>query len=129
MRLFIAGIALLGLLSGSVAVAQERDAKVVPGQERTAPVLTPEMRAYLEELQRRDVPKQNARRAAMLKAEQRRMRLASQAWYGYSNLRPIANPFPIMSSYSPHWAGSYNDFTWYGATTPIYFEQQFIYNR
>jgi len=94
-----------------------------------AVALTPEMRAYLDELQRRDDPKQNAIRAAMVKAEQRRARLASQAWYGYSNLRPIANPFPITSSYSPHWAGSYNDFIWYGSSTPLYFEQSIIYTR
>jgi hypothetical protein len=130
MRLFIAGIAVATLLAGNIASAQEKSVvKVAPGQERPADALTPEMRAYLDELQRRDDPKQNAIRAAMVKAEQRRARLASQAWYGYSNLRPIANPFPITSSYSPHWAGSYNDFIWYGSTTPLYFEQSIIYTR
>jgi hypothetical protein len=130
MRLYIAGIAVAGCLIGSIASAQEKSViKVAPGQEQTSPILTPEMRAYLDELQRRDEPKQNAIRAAMVKAEQRRARLASQAWYGYSNLRPIANPFPITSSYSPHWAGGYNDFTWYGATTPLYYQQSIIYTR
>ena len=131
MRLIIAGIAIAGLLVANMASAQEKSViKVAPGQERAAaPRLTPEMRAYLDELQRRDEPKQNAKRAAMLKAEQRRARLASQAWYGVSNLRPIANPFPITSSYSPHWAGSYNDFIWYGASAPLYYEQSIIYTR
>jgi hypothetical protein len=132
MRLFIAGIAVAGLFMGGIASAQDKNKsvlKVAPGQERVAPALTPEMRAYLDELQRRDEPKQNAIRAAMAKAEQRRARLASQAWYGYSNLRPVANPFPITASYSPHWAGSYNDFIWYGATAPIYYEQSVIYTR
>jgi len=129
MRLFIAGIAVSGLLAGSIALAQEKPGKVIEGQERAAAGLTPEMRAYLDELQRRDDPKQNAKRAAMQKAEQRRMRLASQAWYGVSNLRPVANPFPITSSYSPHWAGSYNDFIWYGSSTPMYFNYSVIYTR
>jgi len=129
MRLFIAGIAVSGLLAGSIALAQEKPGKVIEGQERAAAGLTPEMRAYLDELQRRDDPKQNAKRAAMQKAEQRRMRLASQAWYGVSNLRPVANPFPITSSYSPHWAGSYNDFIWYGSSTPMYFNHSVIYTR
>lgn len=130
MRLFIAGVAFAGLFVGSIAVAQDKSVmKVAPGQERAAGALTPEMRAYLDELQRRDEPKQNAIRAAMVKAEQRRARLASQAWYGVSNLRPTANPFPITASYSPHWAGSYNDFTWYGATAPIYYEPSIIYTR
>jgi hypothetical protein len=130
MRLFIAGIAVVGLLAGSFASAQDKSVlKVAPGQQRAATGLTPEMRAYLDELQRRDEPKQNAKRAAMVKAEQRRARLASQAWYGVSNLRPIANPFPITSSYSPHWSGGYNDFTWYGASAPLYYEQSIIYRR
>lgn len=129
MRLFIAGVAVVGLLAGSVAPAQDKSVKVAPGQQRPAAGLTPEMRAYLDELQRRDEPKQNAKRAAMLKAEQRRARLASQAWYGVSNLRPIANPFPITSTYSAHWAGSYHDFAWYGASAPIYVEQPLIYTR
>jgi hypothetical protein len=143
MRLFIAGIVAFGLLAGSAAFAQDKKVRSVlgnqrveaedpitkPGQERAAVALTPEMRAYLDELQRRDEPKQNAKRAAMVKAEQRRARLASQAWYGVSNLRPTANPFPITSSYSPHWAGSYNDFVWYGASAPIYVEQPLIYRR
>jgi hypothetical protein len=132
MRLFIAGIAVAGLLIGNIASAQDKEKSVIkaaPGQQRAATGLTPEMRAYLDELQRRDEPKQNAKRAAMLKAEQRRARLASQAWYGVSNLRPIANPFPITSSYSPHWAGSYNEFVWYGASAPLYYEPSFIYRR
>src|SRR4051812_8715194 len=124
MRLFIAGIAVLALLLGRTAVAQEGE-KVAKGQERT---LTPEMRAYLDELRRNDEPKMNARRAAMQKAEQRRARLAAQAWYGYSNLRPIVNPFPITSSYSPMWAGnSYNEHYWYGSSAPyttVYLDQQ-----
>jgi hypothetical protein len=64
----------------------------------------------------------------MAKAEQRRARLASQAWYGISNLRPAANPFPIFSSYSPHWVSD-NEFRWYGATAPVYYKQSTIYRR
>jgi len=132
MRLFIAGIAFAGLSMGTIGSAQDKDKsviKVAPGQDRAAPAMTPEMRAYLDELQRRDEPKQNAIRAAMAKAEQRRARLASQAWYGVSNLRPIANPFPIYSSYSPNWTDTYNDSTWYGASAPFYYGRPVIYRR
>jgi hypothetical protein len=133
MRLLLAAIAVSTLLSGSLALAQERGEKVAPGQERKAVGLTPEMRAYLDEVRRQDEPKMNAKRAAMQKAEQRRMRLAAQAWYGYSNLRPIANPCPTMSSYSPMWAGSStNEFYWYGTGgTPytVYVDQHVLYHR
>ena len=81
-------------------------------------------------MQRQGDPKLNAKRAAMQKAEQRRMRLASHAWYGYSSLRPLANPYPMISSSStPRWGSSYNDVNWYGYSTPIYFEQSVVYTR
>ena len=133
MRLLLAAIAATTLLSAGFALAQERGEKAIPGQERKQVGLTPEMRAYLDEVRRQDEPKLNAKRAAMQKAEQRRMRLAAQAWYGYSNLRPMANPCPTMSSYSPMWAGSsYNEFYWYGTGAvpyTVYVDQHVIYNR
>jgi hypothetical protein len=133
MRRLLASIALLALALGSSTYAQDGDdrKKVEPGQERSA--LTPDMRAYLDELRRQDDPKLNARRAAMFKAEQRRLRLASQQWYGYSNLRPMANPTPFMGTYSPVWAGSsYNEYQWYGggySPTTIYLGRDVYYTR
>lgn len=128
MRLLIAGLTTLALLCGSFAVAQDDDEKVIAGQERAAG-LTPEMRAYLDEVRRQNDPKMNAKRAAMQKAEQRRMRLASQQWYGYSTLRPIANPFPITSSYSPMWGSGDNSYLWYGYTSTAYVDQHMTYAR
>jgi hypothetical protein len=125
MRLFIAGLAVLALCAG--VVAQEKDEKTAPDQERKAGGLTPEMRAYLDELRRHDEPKMNAKRVAMQKAEQRRMRLASQAWYGYSNLRPAVNPFPIYSHYAPTTADLTIGYMWYGQTPAYYIEQQPVY--
>ncbi|MEZ6116345.1 MAG: hypothetical protein R3C28_07210 [Pirellulaceae bacterium] len=43
-------------------------------------------------------------RRAQLRSEARRQRLESQAWFGYSKLRPPANPTPFMSTAAPHWA-------------------------
>jgi hypothetical protein len=133
MRLLLAAIAATTVFSASLAFSQDREPKVIPGQERKGVGLTPEMRAYLDEVRRQDEPMMNAKRAAMQKAEQRRMRLAAQAWYGYSNSRPMVNPFPIMSSYSPMWAGSsYNEFYWYGtggSPYTVYVDQHVIYNR
>jgi hypothetical protein len=99
------------LIAGSTALAQDIEVR----READAKVqVSPEVWAYLQELQRQDDPKYNVRRAAMAKAEQRRMRLASQQWYGYSNSRPVVNPMPFTGNYSPAWSGNpYNDTYWY----------------
>ncbi len=116
MRFYIAPLATLVLFCASLALAQEgKSGESIPGQER-APAISPEMYAHLQELRRYDSPKENAIRAAMVKAEQRRARLAAQQWYGYSNLRPTVNPIPFMGSYSPQWAGNgVNENYWYDA--------------
>jgi len=142
MRLFILGFAALMLL-GNVAMGQQRVVAQKTKAPEPPPVRTPEVRSrdmqspevwsYLQEMRRLDDPKLNARRAAQFKAEQRRLRLESQKWYGYSNLRPVANPIPFMGTYSPSWAGSpYNEYYWYGAgypTSTVYVDQHVIYNR
>ena len=132
MRSFFAPVAALILMAG-IAAAQDRDtAKTENGQERPA-AMSPEMYAYLQELRQYDNPKQNAKRAAMLKAEQRRARLAAQQWYGYSNLRPMVNPIPFMGTYSPMWAGNGpNEFYWYGGSNLRnwnYVEHQVTYGQ
>lgn len=133
MRILLAGIAAFGILMGNLAMAQEvtQEERFTEGQE-VAERVSPEMWAYLQELRRQNDPKANARRAAQFKAEQRRLRLASQQWYGYSNLRPIANPMPFMGTYSPSWAGnSYNENLWYPAYYPatVTIQQPVIYAR
>jgi hypothetical protein len=133
MRILLAGIAALGILLGNTTFAQESAGERKVAENQEVPTnMSPEMWAYLQEMRRQDDPKLNARRAAQFKAEQRRLRLASQQWYGYSNLRPIANPMPIMGSYSPSWAGNSSSATlWYPAYYPstTFVGQRMIYAR
>ncbi len=83
------------------------------------PGMTPEVWFYLQELRRRDDPKQAVRRKAEFRASQREKRLAARRWFGLSNLRPQVSPIPFMGTYSPHWAGnSSNAFQWNGVGYP-----------
>ncbi len=70
---------------------------------------TPEMWFYQQEIRRHDDPKQAVRRNAEYRAAQRRMRLESQKWYGYSPLRPTVNPTPWFGSYGPRWTSTMGD--------------------
>lgn len=71
--------------------------------------VTPEMWLYLQQLQRHDDPQQAVRRKAEQRAAAREGRLIARRWFGLSNARPTANPIPIMSTYSPFWAGNDSD--------------------
>jgi hypothetical protein len=80
---------------------------------------TPEMWFYLQEYRRYQSPKEAVRRKAEQRSAQRRNRLAAQRWFGFSNLRPTANPIPYYSSYSPAWIGnSQSPFSWSGQGLP-----------
>ena len=81
--------------------------------------VTPEMWFYMQEYQRYQQPKEAVRRKAEIRAAQRQNRLEAQRWFGFSNLRPVANPIPYYSSYSPAWVGnSWNPFSWSGSGQP-----------
>lgn len=133
MRLLVAGVMAVLVMSGTVAFGQKperlRDTRL---EEQQPPAnMSPETWAYLQEMRRQDDPKLNARRAAQFKAEQRRLRLASQQWYGVSNLRPIVNPIPFMGNYSPMWSGNPADGAWYPTSHPrtVQAERPLIYAR
>jgi hypothetical protein len=82
--------------------------------------VTPEMWLYMHEYQRYQQPKEAVRRKAEIRAAQRQRRLESQRWFGFSNLRPIANPVPFYGSYSPAWIGNPSQpFDWYGYGQPF----------
>jgi hypothetical protein len=54
-------------------------------------------------------------RKAAAKAEMRGRRLATQKWFGYSNLRPTASATPFVSTYSPAWtSNSAHPSQWHG---------------
>ena len=77
------------------------------------PTMTPEMWLYEQQRQRYDDPKETVRRNAKLKAQQRRARIASRKWFGYSNLRPVASTSPFYETYSPGWrSNSHDPYLW-----------------
>ena len=82
--------------------------------------VTPEMWFYQQEYQRYKSPQEAVRRKAEFRAAQRRNRLAAQRWFGFSNLRPTANPVPYYGSYSAAWVGSlWDPFAWSGQGGPL----------
>ncbi len=77
--------------------------------------VTPEMWFYIQEYQRYKSPEEAVRRKAEMRAAQRQHRLEAQRWFGFSNLRPTANPIPYFGTYSPSWAGgSWDPYSWHG---------------
>jgi hypothetical protein len=113
-------------LTSSSASAQSDEAGPRPkvlaepaiGLPTSGPV-TPEMWFYMQEYQRYQQPKEAVRRKAEIRATQRQNRLEAQRWFGFSNLRPVANPIPFYSSYSPAWIGNpWSPYSWFGNGQP-----------
>lgn len=119
------------VLLASVAQAQEPpprpplEVDLASTQNRLAQTqsmanITPEMWLYMQEMERYDDPEMAVRRKAEQRAAQRQNRIAARKWFGLSNIRPVANPVPIMSSYSPYWAGQNSDpHRWDGIGGPV----------
>ncbi|MEQ8787321.1 MAG: hypothetical protein RIC55_13530 [Pirellulaceae bacterium] len=105
---------------GSTAQAQQPETPNKAGDVGDQQLsLTPEMLMYLQAMRRYDDPKQAVRRNAEMKAAQRRQRLASMEWFGYSNQRPQASVTPFMGTYSPVWTGnSWDPYRWVGVGYP-----------
>lgn len=96
-----------------------------PDQLPSLSNITPEMWLYLQQLQRHDDPKMAVRRKAEERARQRENRLASRRWFGLSNMRPVANPVPLMGTYSPMWVGnSWDEYHWVGVGSPLFLSQR-----
>ena len=66
---------------------------------------------YLQERKREQDPRYLVRKKAAQKAAQRRARLASMKWIGYSNSRPLSSPSPQMSISTPHFGATGLTFT------------------
>lgn len=126
MKKFIFTIIGVGLLLASPALAQEvvetppaSEPKMVvqPACSTEAPnqtimlsgsTLEPTAAMWFYQQERRDLlnPKLAVQRLEAIKGMQRRQRIAARKWFGYSNLRPRANPDPINGYYSPSWGGN-----------------------
>ncbi|MCA9206270.1 MAG: hypothetical protein KDA59_24625 [Planctomycetales bacterium] len=122
MRTLIVGLSLLFTCVACQLHAQQPwgvDAGGEPLPTEVLPQPTQEMWFYLQEMRRYDDPKQAVRRNAEFKAAQRRLRLETQKWYGYSASRPVAAAVPYMTSYSPRWVGQTGDpYRWIGGGVP-----------
>jgi hypothetical protein len=69
----------------------------------------------------KSIARQNVVQKAELLAKQRQDRMASMAWYGMSNSRPMASPTPFTGNYSPSWQGpAARPFVWYTAGRPTF---------
>jgi hypothetical protein len=113
-------------LSASTGWAQDRSFDEVPTSDSESAIslpsrgqVTPEMSFYMQEYRRYQQPKEAVRRKAEFRSAQRQRRLAAQRWFGFSKLRPVANPIPWYGSYSPSWVGNgTNSYGWTGYGTP-----------
>jgi hypothetical protein len=99
-------------------------AQPTPAQQTPWSRVTPSETMWLYEQQKRDYldPVLAIRHRAEFTAWQRRQRLASTAWYGYSNSRPSWHPTPFMSgTFAPAWTGNdYLDrYRWNTAPPPV----------
>jgi hypothetical protein len=80
---------------------------------------TPEMWLYEQQLREYLDPGMAVRRNAEFRSAQRRNRMASLKWFGFSNQRPNASPDPYNGEYSPAWVGSSGlyPYRWSGGDT------------
>jgi len=115
-RLSIAGSILLALVTVP-ALAQKPAGKskelrnfISPGEVTP----TPEMWFYEQHLRQYQDPAVAVREKAEFRAVQRQRRLASQKWFGLSNLRPKASVDPVDSDFAPGWASNngYYPYRW-----------------
>jgi hypothetical protein len=76
---------------------------------------TPEMWFYEREREEYQDPRNAVRAAAEFKSDQRRRRLESMQWFGYSNARPRYAFTPFTTTASPQWGSNTQDpYIWGG---------------
>ena len=102
-------VTILFVLAAAPALADKPLAQQLGPEGSISPgevTATPEMWFY--EQYRREYldPKMAVRRNAEFRAAQRRQRLASLKWFGFSNQRPQAGPDPFHGDWSPAWASN-----------------------
>lgn len=108
MKKFILCLSVFSMLLCGTALAQQRTNR--NGQQNSLQLPSnitsrqyAEILQYMQQLQSHNDPKQIVLRNAQLRADQRRARIATRKWYGYSSARPIAAVTPYMGIYSPIW--------------------------
>jgi len=68
--------------------------------------MTSEMWFYNERMRRHDDPQLIIQRRAQQRSAERRLRIETRKWYGYSALRPRANSTPEYGPYAAQWIGN-----------------------
>jgi len=114
----------LVITAAVMARAQDPDSATLPSPDAQVspsdlpPATHADTWAHLQQMRRYESPRQIARMKAAEEAQQRRARLNSQRWYGYSPLRPIVGATPTMGNYYPIWnTDVHRSYRWYGVTT------------
>ena len=109
------------LLTGFIAtIAQAQDPfGSDPSPSDRAVEQSPELYMMMKMMERYDDPKQAVQRKAAQKAADRRSRMATQKWYGFSPSRPAVSPaFGI--GYAQHWVGNgANRYQWVDNSYPV----------
>ena len=130
MQRLILGLFLAAVMTGSVSAQQssfqfadDPFATEINGPQGTTPASTDESSSSTSEKYRSFQQAMDAKslvqRNATIRANQRRRRLATRKWFGYSNARPIAAASPFMTHYSPMWTSNpWTPYHWYGAYWP-----------
>ena len=87
--------------------------------------ITPEMWFYEQQLREYLNPKLAVRRKAEFRARQRRHRIASMQWFGFSSLRPTASPDPWNGEYMSTWTGGeeLHPYRWNGTSWTYFIGQ------
>ena len=123
-RLLCVGITSLVVTAAVMVQAQDAEAPPTPpagaqvSPSDLPPAVDPDTWAHLQRMRRYDSPRQMARMKAAEEAQQRRARLSSQRWYGYTPLRPIVGATPTMGNYYPIWNTDVpRPLRWYGINT------------
>ena len=123
MKKFVCAIFVVSLLLASPAFAQETVVPPTPTLEKptcsveapnqtimlSGSTIEPTASMWFYQQERKDLlnPKLAVQRREAIRGMQRRQRIAARKWFGYSNMRPMANPDPYNGGYySPFWAGN-----------------------
>jgi hypothetical protein len=112
---------LCGLWSASATGADPRTRQgetVSENAVTVSPGMTQEMWFYEQEQRQYNDPKLQARKRQEFAGQQRRMRIESRKWFGYSNLRPTVSNDPYNTPYQPHWVGNGPEGEWVGVSSP-----------
>lgn len=132
MQRIILGLFWAAIMTGSVSAqpssfqfADDPFATGIDGPRGTSPESTDKSSSSTSDKYRSFEQAMDAKslvqRNATLRADQRRRRLATKRWFGYSSSRPIVAASPFMTHYSPLWMSNpwmrnpWMPYAWYGA--------------